>query len=530
MIDIEAVKKAIELTQEGKYKEAEELYLNLVEQYPNESALLSAFGLFYVNIKDYDKAVIYLQKACEIKETIGTVASLGFAECERKHYATAATILEYALTLGNNIDVYNKLIYCYFEIGNFSKAAEYTEKMNELYPNESKSVANKVKALTQTGKLIEAKHVCTDYLKDNPKDPILWYHLGLLKELIYSDDRQAIECYKLAGEYGNIGAEYNIGVAYQKLGEYEEAEKHYKKFLETMPDDNNANVSLGLCYLTQKKFKQGYELVYNRKNSYAKQLTKNLWIPNTELDKELVILPDQGFGDNIQFVRYLPFLKEHNIKVAASKQLIGLFKSNYPDIEFIYPNEINPETQALRITDSAYALNMDFDNIPFADGYLNIEPANIENNKLKVGLCWEAGSAGIRGMIDRTIHIKCFESVLNLDNIQVYSFQYTDTLNGNEKYPQMINLAKDFKDFSDTASALKSMDVVITVDTVIAHLAGALGIKTYLLLPYASDWRWFGGKYSENIDTPWYKSVKIFKQEDHISWEEPINNIIKLLS
>lgn len=530
MIDIEAVKQAIKLTQEGRYDEAEELYLKLLEQNPNESALLSAIGLFYVNIRDYDKAVSYLEKACEIKETVGTVAALGFAECERKHYGTAATILEYALKLGNNIDVYNKLIYCYFEIGNYAKAIESTEKMNELFPNESKSVANKVKVLTKTGKLMEAKHVCTDYLKKNPKDPVLWHHLGLLKELIYSDDRQAIECYKLAGEYGNISAEYNIAVAHQKLGEYQEAEKHYKKFLEIMPNDNNANVSLGLCYLTQKKFKQGYELVYNRKNSYARRLTNNLWKPNTPLNKELLILPDQGFGDNIQFVRYLPFLNQHDIKVCSSDKLIGLFKQNYPSIKFIQKEEINPETQALRITDLAYALNMDFDNIPFAEGYLNIESADIQNDKLKVGLCWEAGSAGVRGMIDRTINIKCFEPLLNLDDIQVYSFQYTDTLDGNNKYPQMINVAKDFKDFSDTARALKSMDVIVTVDTVIAHLSGALGLRTFLLLPYAPDWRWFGGKYNENIDTPWYKSIKIFKQEDHISWEEPINNIIKSLS
>ena len=526
MIDIEAVKKAIQLTQEGKYDEAEKLYLELLEQCPDESALLSAIGLFYVNLKNFDRAVIFLKRACEIKETIGTVASLGFAECERKNYAEAASILEHALSFGDNIDVYNKLILSLFEIGNFSKAIEYTDKMNELFPNESKSVANKVKALTQSGKLIEAKHICTDYLKENPKDPILWYHLGLLKELIYSDDKQAIECYKLAGEYGNVSAEYNIGVAYQKLGEYEEAEKHYKNFLQIRPDDNNALVSLGLCYLTQKKFKEGYELVYNRKNSYANRLTKNLWKPNTALDKELVILPDQGFGDSIQFVRYLPFLKEHSIKVATSKQLIELFKKNYPDIEFINIEDINPETQALRITDLAYALNMDFDNIPFSEGYLNIEPADIKNDKLKVGLCWEAGSAGVRGMIDRTINIKCFEPLLNLSNIQIYSFQYTDTLNGNEKYPQMINLAKDFKDFTDTAKALKAMDIVVTVDTVITHLAGALGIKTYILLPYASDWRWFGG----GVNTPWYKSIKIFKQEDHISWEEPINDIIKCLS
>jgi len=527
MIDIGAVKKAIELTQEGKFQEAENLYMELLKENPTESALLSAIGLFYVNLRNYDKAVIYLRKACDIKETIGTVASLGFAECERKNYAQAASILEHALEFGNNIDIFNKLILSLFEIGNFQKAVEYTDKMNELYPNESKSVANKVKALTQTGKLIEAKQLCADYLKKNPEDPILWYHLGLLKELIYSDDIQAIECYKLSGKYGNPTAEYNIGVAYHKLGEYEEAEKHYKTFLNLMPNDNSANVSLGLCYLTQKRFKEGYKLIYNRRNSFANKFTNNLWKPYTELDKELVILPDQGFGDNIQFVRYLPLLKGHNIKVAVSDQLTGLFKHNYPDIEFITKEEINPKTQAIRITDLAYALNLDFDHIPFSQGYLDIEPAKIENKKTKVGLCWEAGSAGVRGMIDRTINVKCFEPLLDLENIQVYSFQYTDTLNGNEKYPQMINLARDFKDFSDTAAALKAMNVVITVDTVIAHLAGALGLKTCLLLPYASDWRWFGGN---EPNTPWYDSITIFKQKDHISWEEPIDNIIKSLS
>ena len=128
-------------------------------------------------------------------------------------------------------------------------------------------------------------------------------------------------------------------------------------------------------------------------------------------------------------------------------------------------------------------------------------------------------------MINRTINIKCFDDLFKLDNIQLYSFQVDDSLNGNEKYPQMINLAKDFQDFSDTAAALKSMDCMVTVDTSVAHLAGALGVKTYLLLPYASDWRWF----RDTKTTPWYKSVEIFKQTDSISWEKPINDILEKL-
>ena len=86
----------------------------------------------------------------------------------------------------------------------------------------------------------------------------------------------------------------------------------------------------------------------------------------------------------------------------------------------------------------------------------------------------------------------------------------------------MINLAKDFKSFEDTAEAVNAMDLIITVDTSVAHLAGALGKKTFLLLPYASDWRWF----DDNKTTPWYDSVEIFKQTDSISWEKPIEEIV----
>ncbi len=233
---------------------------------------------------------------------------------------------------------------------------------------------------------------------------------------------------------------------------------------------------------------------------------------------------EQGFGDHIQFIRYLPFLREKvkKLYVASRKPLTELFKKNYPYIEFISHEEIKPEMQSVRITDLAYIMDIDFDNIPFSEGYLKSETKEIKSDKLKVGLCWEAGSAGIRTMINRTINIRLFEDILNMENIQVYSFQVQDTLKGNDRYPQMINLARDFKDFEDTAQALQAMDVVISVDTSVAHLAGALGVKTFLMLPYATDWRWF----NDTKATPWYKSIEIFKQEDPISWEKPFGDII----
>ena len=527
MIYTEQIKQAINLTKEGKYKEAEEIYLQLIQENPNESFVYSATGLFYINLHDFKSAVTYLRKACEIEETIGTVSALGFALYECANYEEAAEVLEHALSIGENVDIYNKLVHSLFNLKRYRKAIEYTDKMCEKYPDNQKTVVNRIKSLTHQGKMFEAEKECIEHLQKNQINPTLWYHLGLLKELIYSDDMRAIECYKVAGEQGNLSSDYNIAVAYQKLGEYKKAEEYYKKFLELFPNDNVGTTSLGMCYLSQRRFKEGYELFYKRANGKADKYTKNLWKPDTTLDKDLVIICDQGYGDHIQFIRYLPFLmKEHNLKVAVGKPMRSLFEANYYDVEFINYDEINPETQALRVTDLAYVLGMDFDNIPYADGYLNSETANIQNDKLKVGLCWEAGAAGVRGMINRTIHVKCFEPLFNLKNIQVYSFQVDDTFDGNNKYSDnMINLAKDFKDFSDTAKALKAMDVVISVDTCVVHLAGALGVKTYLLIPYAPDWRWFDCTKT----TPWYKSVEIIKQRNSISWDDEIKIILEKL-
>lgn len=525
-MSIEALKQAIAFTQEGRISDAEKIYLELVEQTPNDSIYLSAFGLFYIGLRKFDKAYNYIKKAYDISATFGTISALGMVEYELQHYHQAVSLLEQALTLGENVDIYNKLVLSLLELKKYTIASKYIDKMYELYPDNIKSVVNKIKILTKFGKMIEAEILCVESLKKNPAQAALWTHLGFLKELIHSDERQSIECFKLSAEYGGVGMNYNIAVAYQKLGKYDKAEEYYKKFQAENIDDETVNVSLGMCYLRQKKFKEGYDLFYKRVCKNVEIKTTNLWKPGTPLDKKIVILCDQGLGDQIQFIRYIPFLKEHNIKVAASAKLIDLFRKNYPATEFIELHNVNPETQSVRLCDLPYVLNMDFDNIPFAEGYLDIEPADIKNEKLKVGLCWEAGSAAIRNMINRTINIWCFEPLLNMKNIQIYSFQYKDSQKGNERYAdKMINLAKDFMDFSDTARALKAMDVVITVDTSVAHLAGAMGVKTYLLLPYSPDWRWFD---SDKI-TPWYSSIQIFKQIDRMSWEKQINQIVALL-
>jgi hypothetical protein len=211
---------------------------------------------------------------------------------------------------------------------------------------------------------------------------------------------------------------------------------------------------------------------------------------------------------------------------------IDIFKRSYiyENVEFYDDiSKIGEYNKYVLSSDLPYYLDIDFDNIPYKDGYLEFNKEKYEyykekyfkTNKLKVGLCWRAGGIGMRAAINRTINIDYFKKILGIDDIQFYSIQLDDIFNACEKYPQIIDLKEDIKTFDDTASMLKNMDLLITADTSVLHLAGALAVKTYLLIPYCSDWRWF----ENDKKTEWYSSVEIFKQQERQDWFVEVDDI-----
>ena len=525
-MDISEIQKGLFLIHQGKFREAEEYFLKLEEKNPDDANLLSTLGIFYAKCGDYIKACNYFEKAYGINKTEGNISAWAEAEFRAGDWIRAAHLYEKVIEQNESEEYYDKLVQSEINIHNFKKATEFVERMYALYSDSETAQAQKINVLTKTGKLLEAEQLCVELLKQKQESPQLWQRLGLLKELIYSDDRQAKECYKISAQYGNPASDYNIGVCCTKLGEFEEANIYFKKMLEKFPDNTAAITSLSMNYLRDKNFKEGYELFAKRTDTNFPKDYKKLIMPGDNLEDEFYLLCDMGLGDNIQFIRYIPFIKNKKFKILAQKPMMNLFKYNYPEYDFVYADdfELDFNIQSVRTTDLPYILDMDFDNIPSAEGYLDIDnPLDIKSDKLKVGLCWEAGGVGVRDAINRTINVKLLEPIFNLQNIQTYSFQYEDTFGGNEKYPQMINLAKDFKDFADTARALKAMDLFITVDTSVAHLAGAMGVKTFLLLPYTTDWRWF----HDTETTPWYKSIRIFKQTNPVDWTDVIQRVVE---
>ena len=236
------------------------------------------------------------------------------------------------------------------------------------------------------------------------------------------------------------------------------------------------------------------------------------------------------------FSRYLPFLEKKfkKIKILCREHFYELLKRSfkyYKKLEFIKMKKAFPRyDKSVILSHLPYYLNMPLDNIPSDGGYLIANNSKIDkyskiikSDKLKVGICWEAGGTGWRELLNRTIHISLYEPFFDIKDTKFYSLQVNPTLNDYKEYKNLIELGSSFENYDDTAGAIMNLDLVITVDTSIAHIAGALGKKTFMLLPYVTDWRWF----DNDKTTEWYDSVKIFKQKNPQSWDDVIENIKK---
>jgi hypothetical protein len=236
------------------------------------------------------------------------------------------------------------------------------------------------------------------------------------------------------------------------------------------------------------------------------------------------------------FSRYLPYVAKRfkKVKVLLREPIMSLFKRTFKDcgnITFYSPKGLKrlPRYDKSGIMACLpYYLKQDYENIPFSAGYMKPDKNLVEKykqkmktDKLKVGICWEAGAAGWREQINRTLNVVLYEPLFKLEDTQIYSLQVNPAMDNYKDYKEIIDLGSEFKNYDDTASALMNLDVLVTVDTSLAHLAGALGVKTFMLLPYCTDWRWF----DDTKTTNWYDSVTIFKQNIGEPWEKVIDRV-----
>lgn len=533
--------------QSGNLKKAIETYKKALELNPDNYNVLYNLSVLYKDIDDIKNALKTAQKAEYINpndEDIHTFIA-GLYE-NVSNYKKSIVHMEKALQFNKNHLYYYNLGVLYSKIENKKAAIQNYQNVLELVPNHIESLVN-ISSVYKEIDIQKALSYIQKAYELNPKDELV--RLGYAR--ICRDMFLNAKSIELLSNMNNAEAFSLLAINYMDLGEYEKAHYFYEKALEIDKNSNylhgkamalkylgyfneaksilesinektiQTETTLGMMYLQEKEFYKGMPLYIKRSEDtkFKKLFSKNIWSNQVELkDKVVLVYSDCGLGDTIMFSRYIPSLKKiaKKIIIQTDKELVSILNNSFKDIEVFSKSEKTIQYDiVIPIMNLPYALNLDFDNIPLSNSYLEVNSIALNSNKLKVGIFYQGNK---RVFKNRSIDFAKINKLSDLNNIQLFSFQLE---NNENETNNIINLKNNIKDYSDTASLLKALDVLVTIDSSIAHMAGALGVKTYLLLPHTAEWRWF----NDNETTPWYKSITIFKQKSPNDWDEVIERV-----
>ena len=380
-------------------------------------------------------------------------------------------------------------------------------------------------------------------LSSNPY--ILFNYGNALKELKRLDE--ALHVYDKSIELKpNYAEAYNNrGVAFEQLKRFDDAVISYDRAIQIKPNDAEAIFNKSILKLLLGEYKEGWQLYESRKdkedskNRYPK-FQASLWLGNVSIkDKTLLVHSEQGLGDSIQFCRYLPILKSFKPKKIifhVEKLLLSLLSSMDNEITFLEKNRALPSFDYYcPLMSLPLALKSTLETIPANIPYLKAD--NVKNKhwqeklgkqtKPRIGLVW-SGSTKHKNDHNRSLKLQQLSSLLKLP-FEFHSLQ-KDIRDGDKKtlkaYKNIDQHHKDLDDFSDTAALVNQMDLIISVDTSVAHLAGALGKKVWILLPFIVDFRWL----LDRDDSPWYPTAKLFRQSQIGDWNSVIQQLISELN
>lgn len=539
-------KKLVELAYKcihfGKYDYVKIVLPRLLQNNTSNAEVLSAISGIYIAMHRYDKAMAYARRAFDIEKSVESLESLANACNVNGRYEDSAIMYEELTKYRKDEIIYILCKDAYKNLGLEEEGLRVLEEGVKEHPTAA-MYATLVFEYLYVGMDDKAKEWLETLKKEFPNSAITENSLGFYYEASVNDYDEAKKHFLKSAKMGYIDGYYNLGVCCKHCEDFESAEKYLKKLRSIKKKTSfDYNYTLGSIYMAQRKMKLGYKYYSERETKQAMNYRerKNYWDGKDYPDKVLYVATEQGFGDNIQFSRFLPLVAKKFKKVyyAVPESLYDLMKRSfkkYKNIEIIKYGVFKPYHKFVMIMDIQNLLNISYHNLPLQKPYMvSDEEKDYEcrikhfmGEGLKIGLNWRAKGMGFRDAVYRTIDAPYyFRRLFELEGNQYYSFQMNDIFGMCEKYPQITDLEGEIHSFDDTASLLKGLDVLITVDTALAHLAGALGVKTYLLLCHAPDWRWFDNERK----TEWYESVTIIRQQDRRTWDDVADKLYEYIS
>ncbi|MBV9567342.1 MAG: tetratricopeptide repeat protein [Hyphomicrobiales bacterium] len=340
---------------------------------------------------------------------------------------------------------------------------------------------------------------------------------------------------------------HNLAVVHYRRLELDESIACARRALMLDPKAAGPHFQLAEALLLKGEFAQGWEeYEWRFKIPGAPPLMpateRPQWAGSPLREETLLLIADQGFGDAIQFCRYIPSVLERCPKtvVVADPLLHPLIRQVQGEVKLVDRWEQCPQFNVYSPLSSLPRIfGTRLDTVPRTASYLHVEPSRAASWKARldtlvpsgfrrVGIAW-AGRSTHNNDLNRSMKLSDFGAIAALEGIALISLQKGIGQTAIADYygrAPLLNLGAEVDDFLDTMSIIDTLDAIITVDTAIAHLAAAMGKTVWILLPFAPDWRWL----LERSDTPWYPSARLFRQRSPGEWNGVMQAVAKALS
>jgi tetratricopeptide (TPR) repeat protein len=475
---LELLKKAVACHTAGNLQQAEQIYLQVLDQKPDHPDATHFMGVLAYNAGNYDGAVAYLKKAIEMMPSnAGCFNNMGNVFQQQERYPEAVKWYEMAVRLspGHKL-AHNNIAVAYLHLGDLDKALMSVEKALALDPEYAEAHNN---------------------------------HCEILRA----------------------------------MGDNDKALAAVDRALCLSPDLVSAHWNRALIRLSTGNFQDGwpeYEWRWRRPTTQYRAFAHgSAWQGEAIKGKTLFVYEEQGLGDTLQFIRYLPMLRNMGARVifetgpalmrlVAENRVYDRLLVGLKDVDTRPVDRFDFHVPLLSLPN---VLKTTIETIPDKTPYLSADPALCriwknrltEDDSFKVGLVW-AGRPLHKNDANRSVPLSEFEILRKVEGVSFYSLQkekhekWTDTasLKIFEK-----DLGPEISDFADTAAIVENLDLIISVDTSVVHLAGAMGKPVWTLVPFAPDFRWL----LDRDDSPWYPTMRLFRQSTHNAWVPVIEQV-----
>jgi Flp pilus assembly protein TadD len=438
-------------------------------------------------------------------------------------------------------------------LGRYSEALAPLERATELLPGEAQAHIQRGVALLNVGRHAEAVESFDRALAIRADVPEVLNNRGVaLTEIGHMSDALESLIRSSALNCTAPDTHMNIGIVFRALGRYRESAASFGRALAFKPHDPSAKIALAFLHLTLGELNVGWPLYEARFDvpalgNPARHFNVPRWSGTQPLEgKVLLVHAEQALGDVVQFSRYLPLLAAQGATLVfeVMPSLKALMHTLPAPIQIVGRGEpLPPVDYYCPLVSLPLALKTQLDTIPAQVPYLAAEPERVARwaqrlralPGLRVGIAWQ-GSLAVEKLIwarGRSIPLAALEPLAQIPGVSLVVLQKgpgSEQLREVAFRDRMIDLGPDFDDgpdaFLDTAAVIENLDLVISTDTSVVHLAGALARPTWIALPAPPEWRWL----LERSDSPWYPTMRLFRQPRRGDWESVVAALVEALT